>query len=107
MERYETLITTTLLCTANAYQTPRSRNQKFDTPVDNFMAFRGETDAEMEAYFLSSNKIFQIDGAGKRVELGSVEGGTFVPTKTDQCWSRCYIPVLVWNPCRPVCCWCW
>ena len=104
---YETLITTTLLCTANAYQTARSRNQNLIPLSTTLWPFEERLMLRWKPYFLSSNKIFQIDGAGKRVELGSVEGGTFVPTKTDQCWSRCYIPVLVWNPCRPVCCWCW
>jgi len=77
---------------------------KFTTTVDKFMAFRGETEAEMEAYFLSSNKITRVDVAGTRSELGSIEGGVFVPNKTEQCWSVCYIPVLVYRPC---CCYCW
>jgi hypothetical protein len=68
------------------------------------MAFRGETEAEMEAYFLSSNKISRVDVSGKRSELGSIEGGVFVPNKSEQCWSVAYIPVLVYRPC---CCYCW
>ncbi|KAH8808631.1 hypothetical protein F5884DRAFT_753153 [Xylogone sp. PMI_703] len=64
----------------------------FGTVIDQFMVFRGQTEANKDAYVLSSNKIFQVNSQGEKTELGSIEGGTFIPNTTEQ---RCRVVIFI------------